>query len=189
MTSKIIKANINDEDILVLVLRKRNKTCKIGYAPLIKNIVPHMTQNQLSNIINIYNGKKVIRYDDILDSFEVSKYMYEMDGYCICGKKIKNHYIITNTENATQMTVGSTCCTNWTDRVYTSKKSTSVLKKCFDVFKENRKRSPRIRYGKYEGRLYTSIIKIDYGYCNWLKNYTKDNKIGELMKEYIRYTK
>jgi hypothetical protein len=181
MTSKIIKVNINNEDYMVLVLRKRtNNASKEGYAPLIKNIVAHMTENQIDNIINNINDTKMIRYDDILDSFKFSNYQYQLeDGdmeQCICGKSIRYPYYITNKETCEEICVGSTCCENWRKRNLAPAKAASNLKICFNVLKKNKDNSPRFRFGKYKNCMIKTVIKNQCSYCRWVIKEFKDKR-------------
>jgi hypothetical protein len=138
---------VNDEEIQVLVTRKKSKqTC---YKRLVTALFSRMYPNQIEKTIVREGKEPIIPFEFVLNQFQYNhRIQPPITNKCICGVKIKYNYGITNPQDGQLHIVGSTCCEMWR-RIndFTERTKENKLKKVFDAFiNEIKKRPKQIRF-------------------------------------------
>jgi hypothetical protein len=152
--NNIIKVQIENEEIPVLILRDRLNNSK--YTKLMNALIEILTPTQINNIIVRYNTKPMILFDTLKLCFEYKGPISTEDkGYCICGKAIKNEHLIINNETKKEYIIGSTCVEQWSKldaRSYTDFKRRSLLRVIFNTLSKDYLNLPKFIFGKYKGK-------------------------------------
>jgi hypothetical protein len=170
--NSIIKVQIENEEIPVLILRSRLNRSK--YTKLMSALVERLTSTQINNIIVRHNAKPIILFDTLKLCFEFKgpiDTVEDTKGYCICGKAIIHNHLIVNKETKQQYIIGSTCVDQWSKldvRGYTDPKRKSLLRTIFNVLSEDYLKLPKFTFGKYKGKRIKVIAKKDLNYCKWI---------------------
>jgi len=186
----IIKIMLNNELTTIFISRQRDRSNQL-YVKLIQELFQIMTTQQIKKLIQYY-AKPVIAYDDILNEFFYNGVVDANKNSCICGVHIKHNHSITNIETHDDHIIGSTCCKHWENKSHHSlkpKSKANLLKDCFQILKQNRNNAPRLTFGQYRNKLFSSIVKHNKQYCNWIlqtfDDKEKNIKIKNNLKAYM----
>ena len=188
--SKIIKTNINNEEIPVLINRHRSSNIT-GYKALIKSLMDHMTEAQIQSVVKTYNSKSIIVMDNIVKLFDYEGYNEEsLCTHCICGVHIVHNHIIRNIETSNNCVIGSTCCDHWirnTIHSYKINDHKRDMKTMFNVLKNLYLSAPKMKVGKYKNIKMRWIVEHDINYARYVERDFKrfiKNAMKQCIEEY-----
>lgn len=187
MSTKV-ETTIRGKPVTIFVGRNRGRYTVGAYKKFVENIVQCMTDEQILNVIQFFNGRKFLALDEVLACFEYNGYWEECPGKCICGKLIQYEYYIQNTQTLNYHILGSTCITPFATHSvyhYTESARMRTLRKCFGALKEGftqkkerekiqKNNDLKFRRGKYKNHTVRAISRIDPFYCLWYEKTTDD---------------
>ena len=185
--SKIIRLNINGEQMPILIMRKRSSSMNT-YKKLFVAMFNDMTSEQIMSLIQTKNSKPFIILDDIVAQFDYEGFIGEQSSFCICGVSIQYQYSIRNLVTDNQLIVGSTCVSHWDNSTIPDDKPgliKSALKQVFNVLKNIYKNMPIMPCGKYKKKKMKWIVKNDLAYARYVYAKFEDQSVVQQMEQTI----